>query len=80
MLNGLFKSTEGGICSMRRVLAFLFALTAIAATILSIIFRLDKTLALIAIAVPGIFSCLMMFFTTWDDISKVTGSIIKKGA
>ena len=73
MLKGLFKGSADGITSMRRVLAFIFGLTSVTSGILSIIHECVWQIVLIAFSAPGLLSCLMMFFTTWDDVSKVVG-------
>ena len=71
MTNGLFQGEKDGILSMRRVLAFLFALSCICSCIMGMIFAADWKITLVCGGLCGVLSCIMMFFTTWEDVSKV---------
>ena len=67
-----------GLVSMRRVLAFIFALDVIASGLLCEIKSADWKMALIITGVPLVGSVLMLLFTSWSDIASVARAI-KKG-
>ena len=74
-----FFTDENGNLSMRRLLAFMFALTTIAAVAGNIIMITeDWKIPVITIGLPLIGSLLMMFFTSWSDIASVAKAV-KKG-
>lgn len=73
-----FFTDENGNLSMRRLLAFLFALTMIVAIPLNIINEIDWKMSLVSIGLPLLGSLLMMFFTSWSDIASVAKAV-KKG-
>jgi len=68
---------EDGAFSMRRLLAFLFALVSFVAGLLCVFYRLDWKAITAAFGIPATACILMLFFTTWTDIAQVTGSIKK---
>ena len=65
-----------GLVSMRRVLAFIFALDVIASGLLCEIKSADWKL--IITGLPLIGSVLMLLFTSWSDIA-IVARAIKKG-
>lgn len=73
-----FFTDENGLKSMRRLLAFLFAFAELIAVGVTAIFVTDWKLGLV-ICTPFLIGCiLMMFFTSWSDISSVAKAV-KKG-
>lgn len=77
-ITSVFKESTGE-WSMRRVLAFLFGLASIGCGITSLILKAVWQIVACAFGVPGIICILLLFFTTWDDISHVVNAV-KKGA
>ena len=73
--NGLFKGKEGGITSMRRVLAFLFAIASIIAGLWSTFDGQSWGNICASILSFGLLSTMMMGLTTMEDINKITGNI-----
>ncbi|MBQ0003598.1 MAG: hypothetical protein KBT21_08665 [Treponema sp.] len=76
MANGFFQGTSGGY-SMRRLIAFLFAIAGILGGCFSIWKGYDWKIIAASFGVPSLSMLFLMFFTTWDDISKVVS--FKKG-
>lgn len=74
--NGFFQGVSGGF-SMRRILAFIFALSGIAGGILTIVFKLSWQHVAAAFGVPALASVILLFFTTWTDIASVIEKVKK---
>ena len=72
-----FFTDENGVLSMRRLLAFIFALATIGIATACVIYKLDWKAILVAAGIPLVGTLLMMFFTTWQDISNIV-SVVKK--
>lgn len=75
--SSVFKETDGE-WSMRRVLAFLFGLTAIGSGITSLILRGVWQVVACAFGVPGLICLLLLFFTTWSDVSDIAKALKEK--
>ena len=72
----MFKE-ENGQLSMRRVLAFIFGLAAIALSVVAMFFAAVGWYIFIpAIACLGC-TVLLLFFTTWADVAAVATAIRK---
>lgn len=72
-----FFSEENGSLSMRRLLAFIFGIACIAIAITALVFKSDwKSLAFGA-GIPMVGSLLMMFFTSWSDVSSIINAVKK---
>ena len=70
----VFKETDGQ-WSMRRVLAFLFGLASIGCGIRSLVLKAVWQIVACAFGVPGIICILLLFFTTWTDVSTVVNAV-----
>lgn len=70
----VFKETDGQ-WSMRRVLAFLFGLASIGCGITSLVLKAVWQIVACAFGVPGIICILLLFFTTWTDVSTVVSAV-----
>lgn len=73
----IFQEASGD-WSLRRVLAAVSFALAVAAGMLSIIFKLEWKIVAIAFGVPIGAALILLFFTTWADI-KGLAEVIKKG-
>lgn len=74
MVRTVFKESDGQ-WSMRRVLAFLFALASIGCGITSLILKAVWQVIACAFGIPGIISIILLFFTTWTDVSTVVNAV-----
>ena len=74
MFKTVFKESDG-LWSMRRVLAFLFALTSIGCGIASLILKSGWQVVACSFGVPGVICLLLLFFTTWTDVSTVVNAV-----
>ena len=74
MFKTVFKESDG-LWSMRRVLAFLFALTSIGCGIASLVLKSGWQTVACAFGAPGAISILLLFFTTWTDVSAVVNAV-----
>ncbi|MCQ2585603.1 MAG: hypothetical protein MJ185_08425 [Treponema sp.] len=74
MFRTVFKENDGQ-WSMRRVLAFLFALASIGCGITSLILKAVWQVIACAFGIPGIISIILLFFTTWTDVSTVVNAV-----
>jgi TM2 domain-containing membrane protein YozV len=74
MFRTVFKESDGQ-WSMRRVLAFLFALASIGCGITSLILKAVWQVIACAFGIPGIISIILLFFTTWTDVSTVVNAV-----
>lgn len=74
MLRTVFKESDGQ-WSMRRVLAFLFALASIGCGITSLILKAVWQVIACAFGVPGLICIILLFFTTWTDVSTVVNAV-----
>lgn len=72
-----FFTDENGVLSMRRLLAFIFALASIGLGIMCLILKLDWKVNLVAAGLPLGGALLMMFFTSWSDIASVASAVKK---
>lgn len=73
-----FFTDENGSKSMRRLLAFIFAFAELIAVACTAMFVEEWKLGMV-ICTPFLIGCiLMMFFTSWSDISNVVKAV-KKG-
>lgn len=70
----VFKESDGQ-WSMRRVLAFLFGLASIGCGITALVLKAVWKIVACAFGVPGIICILLLFFTTWTDISTVVSAV-----
>lgn len=68
---------ENGAFSMRRLLAFLFALVSFVAGLLCVVYRLDWKAITAAFGIPATACILMLFFTSWTDIAQITENLKK---
>lgn len=73
----VFKEADGE-WSMRRVLAFLFGLAAIGCGTASLILKQSWQVVACAFGVPGIICLLLLFFTTWADVSGIVKALKEK--
>lgn len=64
----MFKE-ENGQTSMRRVCAFLFAIVSIGCGIFSVVTKMSWQTILCSFIAPAAVSILLLFFTTWTDVS-----------
>lgn len=76
MKMSIFKE-ENGLVSMRRVLAFVFAIASIVCGVYSIVIGAVWQVVLVAFGVPIFATILLLFFTTWTDVSEVINAIKK---
>lgn len=74
MVRTVFKESDGQ-WSMRRVLAFLFALASIGCGITSLILKAVWQVIACAFGVPGLICIILLFFTTWTDVSTVVNAV-----
>lgn len=74
MFRTVFKESDGQ-WSMRRVLAFLFALASIGCGITSLVLKAVWQVIACAFGIPGIISIILLFFTTWTDVSTVVNAV-----
>lgn len=74
MFRTVFKESDGQ-WSMRRVLAFLFALASIGCGVTSLILKAVWQVIACAFGIPGIISIILLFFTTWTDVSTVVNAV-----
>lgn len=72
-----FFSEENGALSMRRLLAFLFGITAIANSTAGLIQHADWKAIAFSAGLPLVGALLMMFFTSWSDVSSVIDAVKK---
>ena len=70
---GIFEESDK-IFSMRRVLAFLFALVSVIAGLMCIEKGESWQAIAVAFGIPALTSILLMFFTTWQDVARVAAS------
>ena len=70
----VFKESDGE-WSMRRVLAFLFGLAAIGCGITSLVLKAVWQVVACSFGVPGVICLLLLFFTTWTDVSTVVNAV-----
>lgn len=70
----VFKEADGE-WSMRRVLAFFFGIAAIGCGITSILLNSVWQIVACAFGVPGAICILLLFFTTWTDVSTVVSAV-----
>lgn len=70
----VFKESTGE-WSMRRVLAFLFGLSSIGCGIASLVLKAVWQIVACAFGVPGAICILLLFFTTWTDVSTVVSAV-----
>jgi len=68
---------EDGAFSMRRLLAFLFALVSFVAGLLSAYKGASWQAIAVSFGIPSLTCILLLFFTTWTDIAQVTGNLKK---
>lgn len=68
-----FLDEEKGVLSVRRLIAIIFTFTLVAAIILIFIFHVswNWSVTLVVLGIPAAIIIFCVFFTTWDDISKV---------
>lgn len=64
--------------SMRRVLAFIFALSSVALGVLSLVKGVDWKAAIVASGLPIVACLFLLFFTTWADVAEIA-TALKKG-
>lgn len=70
----VFKESTGE-WSMRRVLAFLFALAAIALAAVALVLKMEWKAVAAAAGIP-VFACIvLLLFTTWNDVTGVVSAI-----
>ena len=74
MFLSVFKESSGE-WSMRRVLAFIFGLASIGCGIASLILKSRWQTVACAFGPPGAISILLLFFTTWTDVSAVVNAV-----
>ena len=70
---GIFEETKNSF-SMRRVLAFMFAIVSFVAGLMCIYKGESWQAIAVAFGIPALTSILLLFFTTWTDIAQVTGN------
>ena len=70
--DGFFQ--ENGAFSMRRLLAFIFALASIGGGVFSLAVSAAWQIVLCAFGAPMCGSILMMFFTPWQDVAQIAQS------
>lgn len=73
----VFKE-ENGLWSIRRVLAFLFAVLGLGAGVASISFGAVWQVVAIAFGFPILASLILLFFTTWTDVIAIINAFGKK--
>ena len=70
-----FFTDKDGLKSMRRLLAFMLIITSIVDCLLSVIFSYDWKITLIITAVPLVGAIVILYFTSWTDISETVKSV-----
>lgn len=70
----MFKE-ENGQTSMRRVCAFLFAIVSVGCGIFSVVNKMDWQVILGSFLAPAAVSVLLLFFTTWTDVSGLVKAV-----
>jgi len=70
----IFEETKG-VFSMRRVLAFILCLVAVAIIVLCVVFKLEWKAICAAGGLPLAGSLVLLFFTTWDDVKTVVSAV-----
>jgi hypothetical protein len=66
---------EKGVWSIRRVLAMVLVCAAIMAAVLCIVKMLPWQFVLAVVGVFLLAAIIILFFTTWSDIAKVTAAV-----
>lgn len=74
MFKTVFKESDGQ-WSMRRVLAFLFALASIGCGIAALVLKATWQIVACAFGIPGLICIILLFFTTWTDVSTVVNAV-----
>ena len=74
----IFKESDGA-WSMRRVLAFLFAVLGLGAGVASISFGAVWQVVAIAFGFPIVASLILLFFTTWAEVIAIINAFRSKG-
>lgn len=69
----VFEETNG-VFSMRRILAFFFAILSAVAGILSVYFKLEWQTVAAAFLIPAVACLILLFFTTWQDVTELIKS------
>ena len=72
----IFQEADGDF-SMRRLLAFLFALVSFVAGLICVYKGEPWQAIAVSFGIPAVTSILLLFFTTWGDVAQITGSIKK---
>ena len=75
---GIFKESNGD-WSMRRVLAFIFAILGLGAGVAAVSFGAVWQVVAIAFGFPIIASLILLFFTTWTDVIAIVNAFRSKG-
>lgn len=75
--SSVFKESDGE-WSMRRVLAFLFGLSAMGCGITSLALKAVWQVVACSFGVPGIICLLLLFFTTWADVTEIAKALKEK--
>lgn len=74
MTFSIFKE-ENGLVSMRRVLAFIFAIVSIVAGFTALFLSSGWQVVLVSFGVPLFGAIILLFFTTWTDVSGVISAV-----
>ncbi len=72
-----FFTESDGSLSMRRLLAFVFALASIGGGIMSIVKALPYQAICASFGIPSAVCIILLLFTTWEDIVSIINSLKK---
>lgn len=75
-ITSAFKESTGE-WSMRRVLAFILVIAGIASGFMAVRHGLEKWAIVASFGVPIGFGCLLLLFTTWEDVKNVVVAVRK---
>ncbi len=69
----VFKEEDGN-WSMRRVLALIFALAAVACGAVAIVYKLTWQVVAVSFGVPAAVCIVLLLFTTWGDVASIVSA------
>ena len=72
---GLFQGKDRGVMSMRRLLAFLFAIASIVSGQTSVYNQSVWQVIAASYGAPGLLSLFFMGLTTWEDVQNIVKSV-----
>lgn len=74
MTFSIFKEADG-LVSMRRVLAFIFALVSVVAGLIALLSGAVWQVVLVCFGTPLLGTIILLFFTSWSDVAGVISAV-----